>query len=436
MTTILWVLTIYLFVLAIFQTSVVLRFCRWLLDDSQDASRSALPAVTPDAAIVISLRGFDPSLDACLRGLCHQEYLGNYQIFAIVDHIDDPAWRALHKLEPELLAKICIIQADSPTGQCSLKCDRLAQTLDQLPKDFELICLIDADTIPDRRWLESLVEPFRDAEVGAASGHRWFYPGLSDRPQAARQRCSWGSWLRYLWNSAAVPQMHLYGIVWGGSMALRRQAVVETRLHDVWRKALFDDVLIKHIFEANEWRVVQVRELLIPNFEQVSLRSAIEWITRQLLDTRLYHRCWPWIFSHAVGSTLLWMGILGAAVYAAGNQVWHNFIWGLALLLGLALLNFGLLSILEHVANLRINRRRTELGAAPLRWLNFAQYLKILVGVGIVQCAFVYSAVRAACLRTVSWRGCEYRIRGPYQIEVNHYQVFRSNCEAERESVD
>src|SRR5438445_469746 len=49
----------------------------------------------PNVAVILCLRGVDPSLDGCLHGLLNQDY-PRYQVRIVVDCIEDPAWQKVH----------------------------------------------------------------------------------------------------------------------------------------------------------------------------------------------------------------------------------------------------------------------------------------------------------------------------------------------------
>src|SRR5438105_2967893 len=55
----------------------------------------AAPAPCPRVAVILCLRGADPSLDACLNGLLHQDF-PHYQVQIVVDNRTDSAWPRVH----------------------------------------------------------------------------------------------------------------------------------------------------------------------------------------------------------------------------------------------------------------------------------------------------------------------------------------------------
>src|SRR5438270_8433287 len=47
--------------------------------------------------VLLPIRGADPSLAGCLRGLLNQDY-PRYDIRIIVDSLKDPAWKLVHQM--------------------------------------------------------------------------------------------------------------------------------------------------------------------------------------------------------------------------------------------------------------------------------------------------------------------------------------------------
>src|ERR1051326_5307030 len=82
----------------------------------------------PNVVVILCLRGADPSLDACLQGLLHQDY-PHYHVHIVVDHRDDPAWSRVQ----DILARgypskvqVHVQTLEKPCPKCSLKvCSQL-----------------------------------------------------------------------------------------------------------------------------------------------------------------------------------------------------------------------------------------------------------------------------------------------------------------------
>ena len=125
-----------------------------------NGKRPVNPAFQPPAAVFMSVRGCDPSLEKSLRGLLDQTYL-NYQVYVVVDHVSDEAWdRVQHvKREFDMENRLTVLELDEPLNSCSLKCSALVQAISHMAADTELVVLVDSDVIPHQEWLMQATSP-------------------------------------------------------------------------------------------------------------------------------------------------------------------------------------------------------------------------------------------------------------------------------------
>jgi hypothetical protein len=265
-----------------------------------DPPEEAWPAVT----VCLPLRGSDPVLADCLRGLCQQEY-PRYDIRIVVDSATDPAWetiRAVLAEFPHIRVTTSVLAERLET--CSLKVSALLQAFKDLDVRTEIVALIDADVVPPSHWLRELVRPFHDPQVGATSGIRWYH--TDDR--------SWGSLVRGLWGAGAAAQMYSCDILWGGSLALRAGVVREPALQQLWARSFVEDTSVVQYLRDHHHQMRVLPRLTMINPEATSLASCYRFIRRQLMCMRLHHPAWPNIFWTTVGMALSTPMTLGVAV--------------------------------------------------------------------------------------------------------------------------
>ena len=133
---------------------------------------------------------------------------------------------------------------------------------------------------PKLRWHQPfpshLLQPFADPRVGGVSGLRCFYP----------QRQNPGSLVRAVWGAAATIEMATTKILWGGSLALRREAFEHAGVRAHWQSSLCDDVPTSRLLR-NSGYAVQHCPVVMINRESVSLQGCLEFIARQLVLVRL-----------------------------------------------------------------------------------------------------------------------------------------------------
>jgi len=376
-------------------------------------SRSDLPddAACPAALVVVCLRGADPSLRRCLDGLFKQNY-PKYDVVAVIDDPEDPAWQVVHEAAAAAGAKNIVIERleQRPTT-CSLKCAALLQAWRHADRSYAVIATIDADVVPHSTWLRELVAPLADVRFGAVSGNRWYRP----------DPVSWGSAMRYLWNAGAVVPMYWHGIAWGGSLAMRADVLQRTDYADRVGRALCEDVMLRDVLRRAGLRLGFVPNLLMVNREDCTAASFLPWMRRQTLIMKLYHGDSPAILTHG----LLSGGYFAAAVVALGAAVGlqdESAMRQLGISLAAFVASLAGPVPMMHAAVRRIVRRRGEV----LPTYSLAEWLRLAIALPLTQ--ITYAAIVASVLRArrVEWRGIYYRIDGPLKITRENDGAFQA----------
>jgi GT2 family glycosyltransferase len=370
--------------------------------------RKPLPAdgQCPRAAVVLCLRGCDPFLKSCVQALLAQDY-PHYDVRVVVDSRDDPAWRDVEQIAAACRStNVRIEPLAKRRDTCSLKCSSLAQAVKSLDDSCEVLALLDADTVPHPTWLRELVAPLADPRVGAATGNRWYMPGA----------ISWASLTRYLWNAAAVVQMYLCVIPWGGTLALKLRVLRRSGLLDRWEHAFCEDTMLYRAMRQEGLRVAFVPSLMMVNREACDMGGFLSWLKRQLLTARLYHPGWPLVVVHGVVTPLVLAAaaVLLAVALAQGNGVSAAWIGG-GLACYVALLPC-LLGMMESRVRAIVHAR-----GEPTDWLSRSAAAQTLPAILLTQIVYPAGLVSSMFLRTVEWRGVRYRVDGPWQIRMIEY---------------
>ena len=351
----------------------------------------------PAVNVVLCLRGVDPFLDDCIAGLLAQNY-SDFHLYCVLDRADDPAAQVVERFvgDSRLHSVVVQIRRDS----CGLKNNALLTAIEKFQRQPEVIVSVDADALVDENWLRDLVAPLKDERVVASSGTRWF--------TASHKKM--GSQVRHLWQLAALPQMYFYQVLWGGSLALKSDFALE-HVAPVWETALFDDVMIGGLAKRAGKKSIVLPSLVVVNREEAALPDVTRWMTRQLLDTKLYLKQYPLIFGHSVLVPLLILALLAAmwwAPLAAGCSLAVYFATCFACWV---LLHRG---AAEAVAGRGLPATR------PPAWWSFP-----VVGVLVTQWTYLRAAIRATLLKRVDWRGINYEVKGPHQIRMQEYLPFK-----------
>lgn len=359
----------------------------------------------PKAAVILCLRGADPSLSNCLRSLLQQNY-PDYDIKLIIDSHADPAWQIVSEtLQQQPAQNIQVSLLQNVRETCSLKCSALVQTVSQLKDKYEVIALVDADTLPHPDWLRQLVSPLADSHVGVVTGNRWYVPvGY------------WGSVCRYLWNVAAVTQMYLYQIPWGGSLALKTELFHQTQLLEKWENALCEDTMLSQVVQEKGMRVQFVPSLIMVNPEECDLPSFQRWVKRQLLCSRLYHPFWLAIVGYSLLTTLIPAFAAVLFLMALFTSQWHLATWlggGLTIYTLSLLILIGILEQGVH----KVVQAHGE-AIAPFSPIAIA---RLIIGIPLTQLVYAAAIVSAIFMRRVEWRGITYHIKGSWDIKLVKY---------------
>ena len=373
-------------------------------------------AQCPKTAVILCLRGADPFLETCIRALLNQDY-PRFEVRIVVDDDRDPAWGVVRRAIDERNESRVVAAPLKHLGTaCSLKCCSVVQAIRELDGSFEVIALLDADTIPHPMWLRELVAPLTDPKVGAATGNRWYMP---DEPNLA-------SLVRYVWNAAAVVLMYWLKIAWGGTLAVKRSAIERADLLAKWRNAFCEDTMLYRMLRKHGLRQVFVPSLMMVNRESCDFPGFCRWVSRQLLTARLYHPGWPAVVVHGFGSSIVPLLTLGVLLTALVRSEYAAVAWSLA---GLVLFELGSMLLLAAYEG-AVRRAVAQRGEAT-RWLTPMGFVLLPIAVIATQMVYPVTLLRAMLIRKVEWRGVSYRIDGPWKIHLEAHPPFRDGQHAD-----
>jgi glycosyltransferase involved in cell wall biosynthesis len=364
----------------------------------------------PRVAVLLPTRGADPSLGHCLKGLLDQDY-PSYDIRIIVDSATDPAWEIVRQVlaqRPSADVKIALLER--PLQTCSLKVSALLQGLAGLEESCQAVALIDADVAPHRQWLRDLTAPLRDPKVGATTGVRWY---VTDSPR-------WGSLVRMAWGAAAATQMVAFGIPWAGSMAFRTELLRRANVMEKWAKCLCEDVPLESILHGLGLRLHFVLAATMVNCESIDLKRCFQFIRRQMVSVRLYHRRWPLLLACGVGSPLALIFAVGAIAaalasvdYLTAGAVAGVFVLCLTGLFSGTMWIDGALRVRERIHGETLPR-------LPM---------KTILAVPLMQFVYLAALLSATFARRVEWRGATYELLGPMKLRLVEYQPYHAEAE-------
>jgi cellulose synthase/poly-beta-1,6-N-acetylglucosamine synthase-like glycosyltransferase len=366
----------------------------------------------PKTAVILCLRGADPFLPHCLRSLVQQNY-PQYDLKLVVDSLADPAWQIAHNTINELQAtNVQISPLKIIRNSCSLKCSSLVQGVTELDDSYEVVALVDADTVVHPNWLRELVTPLNHPKIGATTGNRWYIPNGR----------YWGTLVRYIWNVSALVQMFLYGIPWGGTLAIKTSVLRQTGLLDKWGRAYGEDTMIRSVLAKHKLKVKFVPSLIMLNREECDLPSLRYWFQRQLLSSRLYHPWWLAVVGDVFLTILLPNLLLLVSLAAMLAGEWETVVlalsWYGCYMLGLVLLMLIIELSIQPIIH-AYGQQVTQLSAPII--------CKMAIALPFTQWIYGLAMLASLKMSTVNWRGVTYQVKGPWHIRLLEYRPYHSS---------
>ncbi len=348
------------------------------------------------AAVIVPVKGAGEGLGAFVEGLLAQDY-PDYRVIFTVESEADPAYAALAAMADGAARPMEVVVA-GPASEGGQKVHNQLAAMARLSERDLIIAFADADAAPDRQWLRTLLRPLYKGAVGASTGYRWFIPADGALP----------SRLASVINSsvATLQGPDRRNFAWGGSMAIRRDAMRAIDLAEHWRGALSDDYQMTHAVSRAGRRLYFVMRLLVPSPARYAWGELFHFGRRQYLITR----------THA---PVIWaIGLLGGVLYVGGwvtallalSMQWPGRGWAIAAMTGVYGLDF-----VRGLCRKRIARRVFD--AATFAALRPALRLD-RYATPLVMAVHLLIVLSSAWGRTIRWAGVTYRIRGRRRVEI------------------
>jgi len=363
---------------------------------------------TPVARVILCLRGVDPFLDRCLRGLAGQNY-PNYKVLIVIDSSQDDSRPQVEKLLDEYgTERVEMLIRDCNLPNCTRKVSSLFCGLKHVPDDVEVVAICDADAIPHPTWLRELVSPLRDPMTVTASGNRWYAPIV----------LTLGGMCRYFWNALAFRAMHKYRIPWAGSMAMRSDLFRDPEFQTCLQYAFSEDTSLAGFLFNKKQHATPIVSLVMLNEESVSVKNFWGFLMRQMLAARISHPHWPAILAEALVIFMVMWILLPLSIYQGSA----SFGWWIA---GGCLYDLTVLVVIGYFEWLvrRLLWERRQQRATPYDWKRIC-----LAPLGLTITGFIYpiAVIHALFTTTHIWRGIAYRINNKGVSVIDERDDFTS----------
>jgi len=345
-------------------------------------ARRPSPQDLPPATVIVPVKGHDEGLQVNLASLGSLDYPDYELIIVARSEGDVPA------IELPARARLIIAgDGDAGTGE---KINNLVAAVAAARPESSVFAFADSDGQVQSGWLQALVTPLADSQVGLTTGYRWHLPTPPD----------FWSLTRSAWNSVIAGGFHggNNDFAWGGAMAIRRETFHAARVADFWRGAISDDFRIAEAIHASGLRISYAPGALVACTDHTTAREFLSWIERQMIITRVYYPklWWLGLFAH-----LIYCSAMAASVYVSFQGSTFAGEYVLVTQLGLGMLK-------------GTNRASIAKAAMPAYETWFKRHGWVLTWwVPLATWVWLYSFLASARTNVISWRGNRYTVARP-----------------------
>ena len=320
----------------------------------------ALETPVPPVLVFVPCKGVSRELKENINAMLRQDY-SDYKFFFITESESDPAASLLASIASKNERAHHLIAGQAI--HCCQKNHNLLKGIDYVHQKNikgEIYVFADMDICPTGDWLTNITLPLADKSVFAVSGYRSLVPRSN----------KFSEHLHAAFNALQCLAMteNRYSGMWGGSMALHRNAFEKYAVYEKWSTAMVDDMSLTSIIKKYNLKRIFSPDCLV-NFRETypQLSRVLAWIIRQTQFAAVYLR--PYTTFGLCLNMILLLGILmapAALVLALlGTASWAYAIYHILIYI----LNATSISLLSSFQK----QKKYE-----LRWLFYAPCFLIL----------------------------------------------------------
>lgn len=352
----------------------------------------------PRAAVICPCKGSESGLEGNLAALLNFDY-PDYEVYFVLASALDPARTVIDRVMAASKKPSHLVVAGQPTGRGE-KVNNLRAAVHDVSQKCDVFVFVDSDARPGRSWLSHMVAPLANAQLGAATTYRWYFPNKG----------GFASAMLSAWNAAVATQFgdHNHNFCWGGGTAIRREVFERAEVLEAWEGSVSDDWALTAALERTALPVLFVPECLAPTVGDVNPEQLVEFTNRQMILTRVYSPR-RWIF--AALAHLSYCFTIFYSVFAIFNRMFAGYSWtGMFLLAVLVVLLAAGKGALRAVAVQEILREwRAKCDQWSWAWIALAPVVPFL---------FLWNFIVSAFERRIRWRGVRYELVSETQTRI------------------
>ncbi len=335
---------IFYLILGIFTLAIAVQVV------SENMLKSKKDCYRGSVMVIVPIREVDPNIAENIISLKNQSY-PNYDLIYIADIDDKDTLEVLKKYE------VHVILSENLCKECSGKIRAMLTGLHN--SDSDAVVFADSDVYYPPNWLEKLVCPLSFRKISTT--YAWPYP----------LEWSWSNIIRSsIWLLGFEPSF-LIPLVWGGSVAMRREFITND-LEDRLKHRLCDDCVFTSYAREIRERVQFVIDAMPVNY--FDERDLHNWAGRQVAYTINYYK------------DMIILFLISFIIYSSG------------IILGIFLLNpfFIFFPLLWTLKN-SIRGRKLYPKSLIISALSSLLFFSVL-----------YYIIESRRQKTIKWRGNEY----------------------------
>lgn len=354
------------------------------------------PTENFSVAVIVPCKGNnDPDFGQNLLNIIQQHYQGPAQFIFCVENQTDLALPVLRRLEQQF-SQVRVGIAGLAT-QSAQKTHNLLYGL-SLAGEADIYLFADADIQPHPTWLQEMVAPFQEVNVGVVTG--------CFRRVPVNSKFRWGNYLAGLFGASIATGMTNDWIkgVWGGSLAVRKTIFDRYHLHQRLATEIVDDISIMHTLRHNQIERRYVPSCTLKSYSDMAVHDSLEWFVRQLQFAQIYFKGMyaffylmiiPYALAILAAPLVLFYGLVkGDWLAVAGSLA-----FGAGVLLSGWMLRLGIL----------VNPASVAPGDADYNPLLWVLATPVAYVAGLVALLKTLPRSRGGIL-TMYWRSVEYRV--------------------------
>jgi cellulose synthase/poly-beta-1,6-N-acetylglucosamine synthase-like glycosyltransferase len=235
----------------------------------------------PSVSVILPCKGLDFELEKNVEAVFRQVY-PFFEVLIVTATEADDAVEPLRHLAAKFPGHRIRFVTAGLSPDRGEKVHNLIQALAHVDPASDVLVFTDSDSRPHLCWLQELVAPLRNENVGLSTGYRWYYP----------TRGNLASVIRSAWNGSIATLLgnHNHNFAWGGSMAIRKTTFHSARVLDYWQRSISDDYSMTRALKDAKLRIHYEPRCLIGSHGCCGWGELLEWSTRQMILTKVYSR--------------------------------------------------------------------------------------------------------------------------------------------------